>query len=273
MLVSKFYRVATSGKTADGREISPEQIDQMAENYNPDTYGARIWMEHYRSIMPDGMFPAFGDVLALKAEDGEDGKRVLLAQIAPSADLIKINRSGQKVYSSIEINPNFSDTNEAYLMGLAVTDSPASIGTEMMQFCMKNREDFKQGSELPNTTITDTIEGPALEFTESETKNDDGEDSSWIKKFKNKLLKKDKKTETAFSEIQDALLDMADAVSELQNFSKGVSSAKDVDALNDQVTELKTKISELEKLSQQPAGDHTKRPPSDGSGDHTQTDC
>lgn len=45
-----------------------------------------------------------------------------------------MNKDRQKVYSSIEVNPSFAGTGKAYLEGLAVTDSPASLGTEMLKF-------------------------------------------------------------------------------------------------------------------------------------------
>lgn len=43
-------------------------------------------------------------------------------------------KQAQKVYTSIEVNPKFADTGEAYLIGLAVTDDPASLGTEYLAF-------------------------------------------------------------------------------------------------------------------------------------------
>ena len=46
----------------------------------------------------------------------------------------QLNDAGQKVYPSIEINPNFGDKGFAYCMGVALTDSPAAIGTEKMLF-------------------------------------------------------------------------------------------------------------------------------------------
>ncbi len=49
---------------------------------------------------------------------------MLYAQIEPTESLVKLNRDKQKIYTSIEVEPNFSDSGEAYLMGLAVTDSP-----------------------------------------------------------------------------------------------------------------------------------------------------
>lgn len=135
---TKFFRVATSGKTVDGREITPAQIDQMASSYDPTKYGARINLEHLRSLLPYGDFKAYGDVLALKAEDAGDGQRALLAQIDATDDLVALNKAGQKVYWSIEMDPNFTGTGKAYMVGLAMTDSPASVGTEMLKFSLSH---------------------------------------------------------------------------------------------------------------------------------------
>jgi hypothetical protein len=46
----KSFRVATEGATTDGRTITRAWLSQMAKNYNPATYGARVNMEHIRGI-------------------------------------------------------------------------------------------------------------------------------------------------------------------------------------------------------------------------------
>jgi hypothetical protein len=132
--MAKFFRVATEGATTDGREIQREWIEQMAANYDQNKYGARIWMEHIRGISADSAFGALGDVLSVEAREVEDGKLALFAEIEPTEQLKEINKRRQKVYTSIEVNPKFADTGEAYLEGLAVTDSPASLGTEFLKF-------------------------------------------------------------------------------------------------------------------------------------------
>ncbi|RCV89735.1 GPO family capsid scaffolding protein [Billgrantia montanilacus] len=152
----KWFRVATQGATTDGREISREWIQQMAANYDPKKYGARVWMEHMRGMYHDGPFAALGDVTAAKAEEVEDGKLALFVQIDPTDRLKEINGQRQKVYSSIEVNPKFADTGEAYLEGLAVTDSPASLGTEMLQFSAQ------QGDKSP---LADRKRSPGNLFT------------------------------------------------------------------------------------------------------------
>jgi hypothetical protein len=49
-------------------------------------------------------------------------------------------RAGQKVYTSMEIRPNFANSGKCYLVGLAVTDDPASLGTEYLEFCSRAAE-------------------------------------------------------------------------------------------------------------------------------------
>ncbi|WP_443749718.1 GPO family capsid scaffolding protein [Asticcacaulis solisilvae] len=138
---SKFVRVAVSGPTIDGRTIDATQLQQAAKNYNPDTYAARANIEHVRGLSGQSPFKSVGDVLALKAEPvtidvaGKPEQRIgLFAQLDVHDDLVALNKDNQKLYSSIEILPNFSGTNEAYMVGLAFTDSPASLGTERLQF-------------------------------------------------------------------------------------------------------------------------------------------
>ena len=74
-----------------------------------------------------------------KAEKIDDdsalkGKWALFAKISLTDDPIAMNKAAQKVYTSMEIQPNFANTGKCYL-GLAVTDDPASPGTEYLEFC------------------------------------------------------------------------------------------------------------------------------------------
>lgn len=138
---SRFFRVAVEGATTDGRNISRADLEQMARNYDPKKYTARIFIEHIRGLNPEGGFRCMGDVVALRNGQIElDGRTLvtLEAQIEPTDELIALTRAKQKIYSSIEIAPNFAGSNEAYLFGLGVTDSPASLGTEVLQFAAQN---------------------------------------------------------------------------------------------------------------------------------------
>ena len=133
-LISDYFCVATSGATIDGREIKPEWLTGSARAYNADFYAARIWFEHIR------YYGAMGDVFAVKAEKGEDGLIRLYNRIIPSAQLVSLKKNGQALYSSIEVAPQLKATGKPYQVGLAVTDSPASFGTERLEFAMKHLE-------------------------------------------------------------------------------------------------------------------------------------
>lgn len=138
--VSKFFRIGVEGDTCDGRIISGNDIQEMAESFDPRVYGCRINLEHIRGLFPDGDFKRLGDVVELKAEKIDDdsvlnGKWALFAKITPTDGLIAMNKKLQKVYTSMEIQPNFANTGKCYLVGLAVTDDPASLGTEYLEFC------------------------------------------------------------------------------------------------------------------------------------------
>ncbi|ELY7390884.1 GPO family capsid scaffolding protein [Cronobacter universalis] len=138
--VSKFFRIGVEGDTCDGRVISAGDIKEMAASFDPRVYGCRINLEHIKGLLPDSPFKRYGDVVELKAEKIDDdsalnGKWALFAKISPSDELIAMNEALQKVYTSMEIQPNFANTGKCYLVGLAVTDDPASLGTEYLEFC------------------------------------------------------------------------------------------------------------------------------------------
>lgn len=161
---SKFFRVAVAGTTTDGRKIEAEWIQQMAATYNRATYGARVWVEHMRSLLPESPFRAYGDVLAMKAEEVEvNGEKrwALFAQIQPTDDLVNmVNNQKQKLYTSIEVQPDFAGTGKAYCIGLAVTDSPASLGTDMLAFAAENpdKNPLRARKQSPENLFTSASE-------------------------------------------------------------------------------------------------------------------
>jgi len=142
-LKTDWIRAAVAGSTVDGREIPELAIEQIATAYSQDVYNARIWPEHMRGVVPGGLFKALGDVVEVKAgrigSGAMAGRLALYVKIEPKSELISMVRAGEKVHLSIEIEPNFADTNSAYLVGLGVTDSPASIGTGIMKFNTQQR--------------------------------------------------------------------------------------------------------------------------------------
>ncbi|MFA0085356.1 GPO family capsid scaffolding protein [Vibrio sp. 10N.261.51.F12] len=128
--------VATEGPTVDGRKITREWLTQMAECYSLDEYPALIWPEHRRFY---GFGENWGKVVELKAEE-KDGKMRLFAKLEPNDYMLEANRKKQKLFTSIEPNPDYKGEGRCYLMGLAATDSPASTGTSLLQFSRKEGE-------------------------------------------------------------------------------------------------------------------------------------
>jgi Phage capsid scaffolding protein (GPO) serine peptidase len=142
MAKTRFFRVAVEGATAtDGRTITREMIDQAAAAYNTATYTARINCEHIRGFSPEPPFNAYGSVAAVKAEDHEiqiDGqnetRRALYAQLDANDQMVATIKADQKIFTSCEFQPNFAKTGKFGLVGLAITDNPASLGTEALSF-------------------------------------------------------------------------------------------------------------------------------------------
>ena len=146
-LVSFWKRVATSGTTADGREILPQELRDIAETYNPAKYTAVIWCEHDRWFGSHGT--VFSVRLVEEAEGLEPGQVALEAQLKPNDKLLCLNDQGEKLFTSIEITPNFANSGKAYLSGLAVTDSPASLGTQELYFSRKTGEPVHYAASVP----------------------------------------------------------------------------------------------------------------------------
>lgn len=131
-LVSYWKRVAVSGWTADKREITVQELVDCAETYKLSVYTAVIWDEHDRE--PGSL----GTVYAVRLVDDDPelgpGQVALEVQLKPNDDLLYLNDRGKKLFSSVEITPDFANSGRFYLTGLAVTDSPASLGTQELYF-------------------------------------------------------------------------------------------------------------------------------------------
>lgn len=267
---SKFFRVATEGDTTDGRQIERSWIEQAAKNFNQKTYGARVWLEHLRGLYADSEFRAYGDVTSLKAEE-VDGKMALFAQIDPTDDLVKMNKARQKIYTSIEIDPDFAKTGEAYMVGLAVTDSPASLGTEMLQFSATAQQNPLAARKLrPENLFTASIENQ-LEWEEEQE-----EGPSLFSRVTDLLKRNREKNKADFSDIDQAVeavaRQTADNTEQVTQFTGKVSALEQtIQGLQSKLEKSETEFNTLKtQLDSQPGG--TQRPPATGGNSET-VDC
>ncbi|WP_051481773.1 GPO family capsid scaffolding protein [Paraburkholderia nodosa] len=251
---SKMFRIAVEGATSDGRNISREWLTQMAKNYNPELYGARLNLEHYRGIIPDGPFKAYGDVLALETRDESGplaGKLGLYAQIVPTAELVALTKAKQKIYTSCEIDPSFADTKQAYLIGLAVTDSPASLGTEILSFAAQNpaASPFASRKVSPSNLFTAADE-TVIEF-EPEAENTPTLPTVFarVKELLGMARKKEASDDTRFADLSQAIeatathgATQAEAMAKLEKQVAELSAAREADrkAFDELHTQLST---------------------------------
>lgn len=267
---SKWFRVAVEGATTDGRDIPRIWIEQMASNYNPSVYGARVNLEHIKGYSPDGQFKRYGDVLALQAEEIKAGtlagKLALLAQIEPTDDLIQLNKLRQKVYSSIEVNPEFADTGEAYLVGLAVTDDPASLGTEFLEFSANATVNpLASRKQSPNNLFT-AAEETAIEFEETDSQND-AAFSKILDRITGLFKTKSENDSTKFVKLGETVEEFATATA-----NRFTTLETKINELTNELTEAKHKNNELtELLSNTP--ETPSRPISAGGSMDFETDC
>lgn len=280
MAKTDFFRVAVEGATVDGRTIERKHITEMVESYAPATYTARINCEHLRGYSPNPPFNAYGSVAALKAEEitiklgGKDVTRLALyASFEVNDQAKELTAADQKIFSSVEIQPNFAGTGKAYLVGIAFTDSPASLATEVLKFSTREeaKKDHLLGVDDAGFTISFADEGgSADEITAA---------MPFIKKLfsafsgsgtevqKPAVDPKQPETPDQFAELAGA---MGEGFDKMVNAFSAATAKQDarIAKLSQDLTALK---GDLEKTPDR--RNHSQRPTATGGGDRILADC
>lgn len=276
---AKRFRIAVEGATTDGRVISRNWISQMAKNYDPTVFGARINMEHIKGYAADSTFRRFGDVTAVEAEEIADGplkgKLALFGYIDPTDELIAMTKARQKIYTSIEVNPEFADTGEAYLVGLAVTDDPASLGTEYLSFSATAKANPLASRKLDKENLFTAAEETLIEFFEEA---DPG--PSLRDRIAALFSAKKKADDVQSADVHAAVTLVAEQLTASEQESAEALSALEkkisdrLDALELETTTGRAELESLTSTLSKTDGNFHKRPRADG-GDKTsvQTDC
>lgn len=236
--VSKWFRIGVEGDTCDGRNIEASDIQQMAAAFDPRVYGCRINLEHIRGLLPSGDFKRLGDVVELKGEKIDDdsalkGKWALFAKITPTDELAAMVKAGQKIYTSMEIRPNFANTGKAYLVGLAVTDDPASLGTEMLEFSARAKVNPFAGKKDQPDDLFSVATIAELDFEDLP----DNLLTNLTEKIKGMFSTKQTSDDARFSDVQGAITVVAE---ELQ--TAGEITAKRFSELEQEITALKGQV-------------------------------
>lgn len=260
----KKFRVAVSGNTVDGREIQPQHLRDAAANYNLEVYAARVNIEHFLSPYPGSDFGAMGDVVALSAEDITEGplagRTGLYAEIEPSERMKQMTDKGQKVYSSIELHPQFALNGKAYMMGLAMTDTPASLGTERLKFAAQQRASVvafnNQQAEAP--MITEAIEAEVIELTAQ--RSDEGK--QWFNRVMGILGKGQKTDDQRFTQVHQAVEAVAQSQVDLgEQFSTAEQERQQDKAT---IQKLSTDLAALRQQLEGTDGNFSQRPAAGG---------
>jgi hypothetical protein len=282
---TKPFLLATAGSTVDGRNIDEQMLEQMASSYDPKTYAARLNIEHIRGISGQAPFRAFGDVLELSVGETEvnfngktEKRKALFGTFDVTEEAKQLNEAGQKVYPSIEIEPNFAGKGFAYLMGCALTDSPASIATDRLQFAR----------HLPGTIVLargadgQPSDPLALEFAESA---DGNAGDTFLSKlgtmfdaFAAKLGATPKPEAKATEASADAAALDFTAMRPLfeqlgESFSTAISELRG--EMRTEIDQLGVKLKSVETVIETTADpNHNRRPPATGAnGGIALTDC
>ncbi|EPM0863697.1 GPO family capsid scaffolding protein [Klebsiella pneumoniae] len=265
----KKFRVAVSGNTVDGREIQPQHLRDAAANYSPEVYGARVNIEHYLSMFPGSDFGAMGDVVALSTEDITDGplagRTALYAEIEPSDRMVQMTNKGQKIYSSIELHPQFALNGKAYVVGLAMTDTPASLGTERLKFAAQQRASVmafnNQQGEAP--MFTEALEAEVIELAAQ--RSDEGK--QWLNRVMGILGKGQKTDDQRFGQVHQAVEAVAQSQVDLgEQFSTAEQERKQDKAA---IQKLTTDLAALRQQLEGTDGNFSQRPAA-GGGDNAQ---
>ena len=261
---SKKFRIATEGATVDGRVIQRDWIAQMADSYDPARYRATINLEHIRGIVPDGPFRNYGFVDALSKEQNGEGKLELFAVISPTDDLVSMTKKGQKVFTSIEVNPKFADSGRAYLVGLAVTDNPASLGTEMLQFAASNPEanPFAARKLHPDNHFSAAVE-TLIEFGE------DNDEPGILERVRKLFTRKDANDSRRFADIESALEEVAEhgEAQSAQTARQFEQVDTEVKANRQQLADATARLAALEQLFNDTPAPTATRPQATGTDD------
>lgn len=287
----RFFRVAVEGDTTDGRKITRQDILDCAETFNPQLYGVRINLEHYRSIIPGGPFDMLGDVTAVKADEidlpvGNVTQKVmgLFAAITPLPAFVDINKKKQKVFSSIEIGQNCRGTGKAFLVGMAATDSPASFGTEALEFAAKTPGFYSNRKLAADNLLCQAHEIPQEVFTAEQP--DAEADPTGIlasaKAFFDRFTKAPEAVQQQQTppEVQTlaapAAAPQGDALAAFGMMFGQMSTAIDRIATDNTaaLTKLTADLAALTtKVDATPSGSFTRRTPATGGAATVRTDC
>jgi len=230
-----WLRFGRSGDTVDGRIINDQDIQQAAESYDPNFYTALIWPDHSR-------WYNLGKVVAARAEENDEGGWDLFGKIEANDIYKSINAAGQRLFTSMELFPNFRKSGKTYLSGLGATDSPASVATSEVHLSQVESKDV---------LVAQYYEAVSQDFDDSETATDDKSLKKALAKllFSNQTDSEEDDMSAALLKLQGELKSLKQELSDLKAKGTGGDEQPEKTPLEKQVIELSQQVTTLtEKL-------------------------
>ncbi|EGF1658200.1 GPO family capsid scaffolding protein, partial [Salmonella enterica] len=147
--------------------------------------------------------------------------------IEPTDRMKKLTDEGKKIYSSIELHPQFSLNGNPYIVGLAMTDTPASLGTERLKFAAQQREQVmkfnNQHTEAP--MFTEAMEAEIIGLAEQRSE----EGKQWFSRVMELIGKGRKSDSEQFSQVREAVEGVAQSHADLLDRFNDMSRQHDSD--------------------------------------------
>ncbi|HDY2992148.1 TPA: GPO family capsid scaffolding protein, partial [Escherichia coli] len=192
---------------------------------------------------------AMGDVTALSTEDITEGplagRTALYAEIEPTERMKQLVADGKKIYSSIELHPQFSVNGRAYLVGLAMTDTPASLGTERLKFTAQQRQAVMTFNSVQGEAplISEAIESEIIEMAEQRQE----EGTQWFNRVMGIIGRGRKADDASFSRIQEAVEGVATSQADIIDRFNALETrhqqdSQKITSLTTELTALKVKL-------------------------------
>ncbi|WP_339420537.1 GPO family capsid scaffolding protein [Photorhabdus akhurstii] len=264
--------VCTEGMTLNGFAVTREQIQQMADNYNPRLYAARLNLEHVKSLYPDSLFRHYALVKSAGAYEIKDGplQGKLALEVTVELDeekdaaVFKLNQTGQKIFSSIEFYSCFPQTQSAYLTGIALTDTPAAVGTELIKLSVQERGLPSSDDRYLSASLETAVE--LIEGVEQSNAADKSIGEKFVLSVKKALgLRRDHNNaelNTLREMVQLTAEKCGEALNQVQKLSQlevlYTSQSEKITALENELSTLKNQLSQQDNSS-------THRPLANGS--------
>jgi hypothetical protein len=271
---SKPFRIFVEGETiSDGRKVTAEMIDECVATFAPDTYSPRCNIEHVSGYSPEPPFNGYGDVVLLEAKTDDftiagkvEKRRAMYAVVDGNDQLVALAQADQKPFPSVELTPSYAGSGKFGIIGLAFTDTPASIGTQRLQF----------SNRAPGTVFASATDAVTIEFEAKKAEDEKVESivdrlfSAVVAKFK--PAEPDKPKDEPKPKPANDNFDAAGFATDMQVAFSGALTAALKPIIATQTAQqrdfatLKTKLENTEQQG-------FSRSPASGGGDDAVTDC